>query len=79
MSIHLRAAAYADLAKAHGHHTYEQQAVAAGLGIATIHRLRKGGPASSTAVAALCSLYGCEFADLFEIRTPKPEQTSVAA
>jgi transcriptional regulator with XRE-family HTH domain len=58
---------YLELARAHGHLTYEQQAAAAGLGIATIHRLRNGSPASSQAVAALCNTYSVEFADLFEI------------
>ncbi|MEV5911113.1 helix-turn-helix transcriptional regulator [Streptomyces chartreusis] len=65
--IRLRAVQYLELATAHGHLTYEQQAAAAGLGIATIHRLRNGGPASATAVASICNTYGVEFADVFEI------------
>lgn len=65
--IRLRAVAYLELATANGHLTYEQQAAAAGLGIGTIHRIRNGGPASSTAVAAICNAYGVEFADVFEI------------
>ena len=66
-TIRLRAVAYLELATACGHLTYEQQAVASGLGIATIHRLRNGAPASANAVAALCTTYGVEFADLFEL------------
>lgn len=78
--IRLRTVQYSELAKAHGHLTYEQQAAAAGLGVATIHRLRNGGAASSAAVAAICVAYGVEFADLFEL-TPavKPALTSQAA
>ncbi|MFF5285238.1 helix-turn-helix domain-containing protein [Streptomyces sp. NPDC013171] len=70
MSIHLQTVAFAALAAAHGHTTYEQQAGATGLGIGTIHRLRSGAPASSTSVAAICSAYGVEFADIFVISTP---------
>lgn len=70
MHIHLRRDAYTALAAAHGHYTYEQQANATGLGIATIHRIRSGGPVSSSSVAAICCTYGVEFADLFVITTP---------
>ncbi|MFJ7067546.1 helix-turn-helix domain-containing protein [Streptomyces sp. NPDC101115] len=72
MSIHLRTVAFAELAALHGHHTFEQQAAATGLGIGTIHRLRNGGPASSTSVAAICGTYGVEFADLFVISATAP-------
>ncbi|MCT9139031.1 helix-turn-helix domain-containing protein [Streptomyces violarus] len=81
--IRLRAVAYLELATANGHLTYEQQAVAAGLGAGTIHRLRNGGPASSTAVAAICNAYGVEFADVFEIAAvevaPEGETNKAAA
>lgn len=70
MSIRLRLDAFADLAASNGHYTYEQQALATGLGIATIHRIRGGGPVSSSSVAAICSTYGVEFADLFVITAP---------
>ncbi|WP_327162053.1 helix-turn-helix domain-containing protein [Streptomyces zaomyceticus] len=77
MTIHLQSVAFATLATANGHHTYEQQAEATGLGIGTIHRLRNGSPASSASVAAICNAYGVEFADLFVIGTTAP--TAAAA
>lgn len=69
-SIFLRVDEYLDLARASGHLSYEQQANAAGLGVGTIHRLRNGSPASSTAVAALLTTYGTEFSELFTIGAP---------
>ncbi|MFE5658316.1 helix-turn-helix domain-containing protein [Streptomyces sp. NPDC056517] len=72
MSIHLRTVAFAEMAAANGHHSFEQQAKATGLGIGTIHRLRNGGPASSASVAAICNAYGVEFADMFVISTTAP-------
>ncbi|MFI9600378.1 hypothetical protein ACIHCX_10935 [Streptomyces sp. NPDC052043] len=79
--IKLRVAAFLDLARSRGHHTFEQQAIATGVGIATIHRLRRGQPASSTAVAAICSAYGVEFADVFVIGEvqAQPQNKAVAA
>ncbi|MGO4630555.1 hypothetical protein AB4225_06360 [Streptomyces sp. 2RAF24] len=79
MSIHLRTVAFADLAALNGHHTYEQQAIATGLGIGTIHRLRSGGPASSTSVAAIVATYGVDFSDLFVIETPTAAPTPAVA
>jgi hypothetical protein len=67
VSIRLRIRAYQELAETRGHRTYEAQAAAAGLGIATIHRLRAGQPAGARAVAALCRTYGVEFDDLFVV------------
>lgn len=79
--IRLRTVEYLELATAHGHLTYEQQAIAAGLGAGTIHRIRNGGPASATAVAAICNAYGVEFADVFEIAAIEvpAEQTEAVA
>ncbi|MCX4615752.1 hypothetical protein [Streptomyces mirabilis] len=68
--ITLRVDEFLDLARSRGHHTYEQQAAATGLGIATMHRLRSGGTASATAVASICSAYGVEFADVWAIGQP---------
>ncbi|BDH04854.1 helix-turn-helix domain-containing protein [Streptomyces seoulensis] len=65
--IRLRTVQYDELAESNGHLTYGQRAVAAGLGAGTIHRLRNGGPASATAVAAICVAYGVEFGDVFEV------------
>lgn len=65
--IKLRVTEFTALAESRGHRTFEAQAAATGLGIGTIHRLRNGQPASSSAVAAICSAYGVEFADLFVI------------
>ena len=65
--IKLRVEQFIDLAGSRGHRTFEQQAAATGLGVGTIHRLRNDQPASAGAVAAICSAYGCEFADLFVI------------
>lgn len=70
--ILLNVEAYLDLAKAHQHDTYEKQARAAGLGVATIHRLRNGGPAGPKVIPALLTAYGVEFADLFRLDVTKP-------
>ncbi|WP_406337327.1 helix-turn-helix domain-containing protein [Streptomyces sp. NBC_00649] len=77
--ILLRRERYLELAKLHGHHTYEAQALAAGLGIATIHRLRNDGPAGPRAVAALCDAYGVEFADLFALGSTASKPVRAAA
>ena len=69
-AIKLRVDEFVTLAASRGHCTFEAQAAATGLGIGTIHRLRNGGPASATAVAAICSAYGVEFADVFVIGEP---------
>ena len=65
--IKLKATEFVALAMSRGHATFEAQAAATGLGIGTIHRLRSGQPASANAVAAICSAYGVEFADVFVI------------
>jgi hypothetical protein len=65
--IRLRVDEFVELALSRGHRTFEQQAAATGLGAGTLHRLRNGQPASANAVAAICSAYGVEFADLFVI------------
>jgi hypothetical protein len=79
-SIKLRVAEYLELAAARGHDTFEQQAAAAGLGVATIHRLRNGQPASATAVAAILHAYGCEFSDVFTLamNTAEPSRARAA-
>lgn len=79
MSIRLRLDAFATLAASQGHLTYEQQANATGLGVGTIHRIRSGGAASSSSVAAICSTYGVEFADLFVITTVRRSARAAAA
>lgn len=75
-TIKLRVNDFTELAESMGHTTYEQQAAATGLGAGTLHRLRNGQPASANAVAAICSAYGVEFADLFaigevQVQTPR--------
>lgn len=68
MTIHLRPTAFVKLAKARGLRTYEAQAAAAGIGIATMHRLRGGFPADSSSIAKICNGYGANFDDLFVIK-----------
>lgn len=75
---------FVDLAISRGHTTYELQAGATGLGIATLHRIRNGEPASSTAVARICGAYGVEFDDVFAFGTvapkrPRAEQSQMKA
>ncbi|WP_405674800.1 helix-turn-helix domain-containing protein [Streptomyces sp. NBC_01511] len=72
MSIRLRTDAFRELAQTHGHLTMQQQATAAGLGIGTISRLRSGEPAGQRAVAALLTVYGVEFDDLFQVTATVP-------
>lgn len=68
-TIVLKVDAFVALAASRGHTSYEMQAAETGLGVATLHRIRNGEPASSTAVAAICAAYGVEFGDVFEFRT----------
>lgn len=77
-SIKLRVAEYLELAAARGHDTFEQQAAAAGLGVATIHRLRNGQPASATAVAAILHSYGVDFSDVFELAMAETSRPKAA-
>ncbi|GAA3374649.1 hypothetical protein ACFXPI_11195 [Streptomyces sp. NPDC059104] len=69
MTIHLRIDEFAHLAAARGHRTYEQQATSTRVGIATIHRLRNGGPADSRTIAKILTAYGVGFDDLFAIKS----------
>lgn len=69
MTIHLRTTDFEELAESRGHRTYEQQATATGLGIATMHRLRNGAPADSRSIAKICNTYGANFDTLFIIKT----------
>ncbi|MFF4403757.1 hypothetical protein [Streptomyces sp. NPDC001404] len=78
-TILLRVEEYLALANAHGHHTYARQADAVGLGVATIHRLRRGDPAGARAVAAICSTYHVEFAELFTLTHVRAASSEVAA
>ncbi|MGW2708645.1 hypothetical protein ACWC4J_06585 [Streptomyces sp. NPDC001356] len=75
MSINLRVDEFVALAASRGHLTFEAQAAATGLGIGTIHRLRNGGPASASAVAAICQGYGVDFDAVFVFGQPdcRPE------
>lgn len=73
-TIVLKVDDFLDLATARGHTTYELQAAATGLGIATLHRMRNGAPASSTAVAAVCATYGVDFDQVFTFGTVKPKR-----
>ncbi|AQW55240.1 helix-turn-helix domain-containing protein [Streptomyces violaceusniger] len=79
ISILLRIDEYLKLATAHGHLTYEAQALAAGLGVGTIHRVRNGGPAGPSTVAAICSTYGVEFSDVFVLGSAAAKPVKAAA
>ncbi|MFD5663399.1 helix-turn-helix domain-containing protein [Streptomyces anthocyanicus] len=68
-TIVLKVDDFVALAASRGHTSYEMQAAETGLGVATLHRIRNGEPASSTAIAAICATYGVEFGDVFEVRT----------
>jgi hypothetical protein len=71
-TIVLKVDDFLDLAKTHGDTTYEQMSATTGLGMATLHRMRNGGPASSTAIAAICNAYGAAFEDVFKFGTVTP-------
>lgn len=73
-TIVLKVDEFLELAAARNHTTYELQAEATGLGVATLHRLRGGQPASSTAIAAICSAYDAVFEDLFKFGTVTPRR-----
>lgn len=68
-TIVLKVDDFVALAASRGHTSYETQAAETGLGVATLHRIRNGEPASAGAVAAICATYGVEFGDVFEFRT----------
>ncbi|MFC8873179.1 helix-turn-helix domain-containing protein [Streptomyces ardesiacus] len=74
-TIVLKVDEFVALAASRGHTSYEKQADETGLGVATLHRIRNGEPASSTAVAAICATYGVEFGDVFEFRSVTPTRT----
>lgn len=78
-TIALRVDEFVGLAASRGDTSYEMQADATGLGVATLHRIRNGEPASSTAVAAICSTYGVEFDAVFEFRTVTTVQSRARA
>lgn len=73
-TIVLKVEDFLDLAAHHGHLTYEQQAAATGLGVGTLHRIRRGEPASSTAVARICAAYDVAFDDVFVFATVTPKR-----
>jgi hypothetical protein len=75
-TIVLKVDDFLGLATARGHTTYELQAAATGLGIATLHRMRNGAPASSTAIAAVCATYGVDFDQVFTFGTVAPKRVS---
>lgn len=63
--IRLKPEAYLELAEAHGHRTYDEQAKAARLGFGSIWRARHGEPVGGKVIHALTTLYGVGFDDLF--------------
>ncbi|NJP71940.1 helix-turn-helix transcriptional regulator [Streptomyces sp. C1-2] len=73
-TIVLKVDDFVDLAATHGHLTYEQQAAATGLGVGTLHRIRSGEPASSTAIARICAAYDVGFDDVFAFATVTPKR-----
>jgi hypothetical protein len=73
-TIVLKVDDFLELAKTRGDTTYEQLSAATGLGVATLHRMRNGGPASSTAIAAICNAYGVAFEDAFTFGTVTPKR-----
>jgi DNA-binding Xre family transcriptional regulator len=78
-TIVLRVDEFVALAASRGHTSYEMQAAATGLGIATLHRIRNGEPASAGAVAAICSTYGVPVEDVFTFRTATAAKTRARA
>ncbi|MEU3289951.1 hypothetical protein [Streptomyces longwoodensis] len=74
-TIVLKVEDFLDVAGARGHTTYEQQAEATGLGIATLHRLRAGGPAGPAAIAKILTTYGVSFEEVFTCGTATPRPT----
>lgn len=73
-TIVLKVDDFVDLAATHGHLTYEQQATATGLGAGTLHRLRSGEPASSTAIVRICDTYGVAFDEVFAFAAATPRR-----
>lgn len=73
-TIVLKVEGFLDLAATHGHLTYEQQAAATGLGVGTLHRIRSGEPASSTAIARICDTYGVTFDEVFAFAMAAPKR-----
>lgn len=63
--IRLKPEAYLEIAQAHGHNTYDEQAKAAGLGFGSIWRARNGEPVGGKVIHALLTTYGVEFGTLF--------------
>ncbi|MFE9624245.1 helix-turn-helix domain-containing protein [Streptomyces sp. NPDC006527] len=74
-TIVLKVGDFLDVARARGHTTYEQLSAATGLGVATLHRLRNGGPAGPAAIAKICQTYGVAFEDVFAFGTATPAQS----
>ncbi|MDV6290275.1 hypothetical protein R2F25_30150 [Streptomyces sp. UP1A-1] len=74
-TIVLKVDEFVALAASRGHTSYETQASATGLGVATLHRIRNGELASAGAVAAICATYGVEFDAVFEFRTVTTTRT----
>ncbi|EPH40895.1 helix-turn-helix transcriptional regulator [Streptomyces aurantiacus] len=84
-TIVLKIGDFLDLVESRGHATYELQSHATGLGTGTLHRIRAGGPVSSSTVAAICSAYGVAFDDVFAFgtvtaqRAKQPDVKAIAA
>ncbi|WP_125262355.1 helix-turn-helix domain-containing protein [Streptomyces alboflavus] len=68
-TIVLKIEDFLDLVESRGHATYELQSHATGLGTGTLHRIRAGGPVSSSTAAAICAAYGVAFDDVFAFGT----------
>ena len=62
----LNVSAYLALAEAHGHHTVEQRARAAGIGMGTVSRITRGAPVGSRVMYRLMNAYHAGFDELFE-------------
>jgi hypothetical protein len=65
MAVRLKVKAYLALAEECGHLTVEQKALAAGIGMGTVHRIVNGSPVGSRVMSRLMSAYDSGFDELF--------------